>query len=272
MELLFAVESVDDGVEGGLLPACQLEGEGCPDFHDGAQVDLPLVPTEPLVFAAFYHAEAEGKQLQDFHFPLGLVDGGEFLWQVQRPQVLHDGGKVQVVRQFPGAESRQGKSWELEDGLVQPSKEFLFHPGFPTGFADGIHRQDCTAKFLVVVKGLHVGVAHLQPAVFAYRSRNQPLGAVLDALCPVARALEEQEAHFAGSVGKGGNKAVPAAADNSRPDDGADKNRPLSGLAVLDGGNLGLVQVVAGDVVEQVCNAVEARLAEGLDAFGTQSR
>ena len=241
MELLFTVETVNDGVQGAFLPACQLEGEGGPNLHDSAQVDLPLVSPEFLVLPALDHAQAEGEQLQNLHFTLGLEDGGEFLGQVQCPQVLHDGGEVQVVRQFPGAKSRQGQAWKLENGLVEPPEKFLFHAGFAAGFAYRIDRQYAAAEFLVVVEGLHVGVAHLKPTVFSHYAGYQPFCAVLDSLCPVACALEKQQAYFAGAVGKGGHETVSTPADNSRADDGPDKHSPFSGLAVLDGSDLGLV-------------------------------
>ena len=63
MELALSVQAVNDAVKSRFLTACQAEGEPRPRKHHLPKVNLPLVPTDLLIFASLDHAQAEGEQL-----------------------------------------------------------------------------------------------------------------------------------------------------------------------------------------------------------------
>ena len=59
VELLFAVEPVNNRIECRFLPRGQLEWQTCLGRHHVSQVNLPFVSANLLVLASLYHAKAE---------------------------------------------------------------------------------------------------------------------------------------------------------------------------------------------------------------------
>ena len=263
MELLFPVEPCDNLVQCVLLPVGELEGECCARLHDAAQVDLPFVTAHHLVLPPADHAQAERHEFQNLEFALGLADGGEVRGVVQHPQVVEDRCKVQVIRELARADSGECEARELEHGGVQLPKKFLLHPRFAAGFADGVDREDAPVKFFAFVEGLHVGVRDLQASVVADGARHEPVRIRLDFLAPEVACLEEQKRNLAGAVGKRRNEPRCSPAHDAGTPHGANQHDFLADFAVCDFGNLCLVQVGAGNVVEQVADGEYSRLVQG---------
>ena len=230
------------------------------------------MPAQLLVLAPLHHAQAERQQFQNLEFALRLVYGREFLRLVERAQVVHDRSELQVVGEFPRTQSRQREPRKVENGLVQPAEELLFHAGLAAGFANRVYGLDAPAELLVFVERLHVGVRNLQSPVFADLPRDEPARAVLDFPGPETCTAEEKQLYFSSAVGECRYKPRGAPANGSRPRNRPDEHDLFAHAAVADGGDLGLVQVGAGDVVEQVGDGIESRLAEGLYALGPESR
>ena len=95
---------------------------------------------------------------------------------------------------------------------------------------------------------------YLQPAVIPDLARHEPARVVLDLARPERRRIEKQELDFSGAVGKRGHEARPSTAHDSRADDFADDDDLFADLAIPDGGHLRLVEVVAGNIVQQFGN------------------
>ena len=263
MELFFSVEPCNNLVQRLVLPVGELEGECCARLHDAAQVDLPFVAAHHLVLPPADHAQAERHEFQNLELALGLANGGEIRGIVQHPQVVEDRCKVQVVREFARADSGKREARELEHGGVQLPEKFLFHPRFAAGFADGVDGEDAPVEFFTLVEGLHVGVRDLQTPVVADGARHEPVRIRLDFLAPEVARLEEQERDFPRAVGKRRDEPrCPSAHDAGAPH-GADQHDLLADPAVCNLADSCLVQVGAGDVVEQVADGVYSRLVQG---------
>ena len=113
---------------------------------------------------------------------------------------------------------------------------------------------------------------HLQTAKLADLPRDKPAGIVLDSARPETRRVEEQQLDFARAVAKRRHEPGFAPAHDSRARNAANEHHLFAHAAVSDGRHLRLVEVGAGNVVQQVRDGVQPRLVERLYALGPKPR
>ena len=191
VELLFAIETVNDCIQRRVLTCGQLEREARFRGHHVPQINLAFMSANLLIFAALHHAQAKRQKLQNLEFALRLVNGIKIFRHVERTEVVHHGCKMQIVRELARARVRECESRKVENRFVQIAEEPLFHLGFAAYFAYRVDGENLSVKRFAFVERLHVRMHQLQPAVRTDRPRNKPTRPWFYTVCNESRASEK---------------------------------------------------------------------------------
>ena len=165
MELLFAIETVNDCIQRRVLTCGQLEREARFRRHHVPQINLAFMSANLLIFAALHHAQAKRQKFQNLEFALRSVNGIKVFRHVKRSEIVHHRRKVQIVREFARASVRECESRKVENRLVQIAEEPLFHLRFAADFANRVDGENLSVKRFAFVERLHVRMNQLQSAI-----------------------------------------------------------------------------------------------------------
>ena len=191
MELLFAIETVNDCIQRRVLTCGQLEREARFRGHHVPQINLAFMSANLLIFAALHHAQAKRQKFQNLELALRSINGIKVFGHVERTEIVHHGGKMQIVRELARTSVRECESRKVENRFVQIAEEPLFHLGFAAYFAYRVDGENLSVKRFAFVERLHVRMHQLQPAVRTDCPRNKPTRPWFYTVCNESRASEK---------------------------------------------------------------------------------